>query len=149
MTALIEGISREQGVTRRKIAPEEIVERLIYPMINEGARILEEGVAARPGDIDVVWLYGYGWPAWRGGPMFHADQVGLDRVAARLAKPSQRNPPTKPCARPRCCASLPSRSAASPVSPGSGANDRGGVAALARAPFRTSPTGMRRSPPAP
>ena len=84
VTALIEGISRDLGVTRRKIAPEEIVERLIYPMINEGARILEEGVAARPGDIDVVWLYGYGWPAWRGGPMFHADQVGLDRVAARL-----------------------------------------------------------------
>jgi 3-hydroxyacyl-CoA dehydrogenase len=84
VTALIERISREQGVTRRKIAPEEIVERLIYPMINEGARILEEGVAARPGDIDVVWLYGYGWPAWRGGPMFYADQVGLDRVAARL-----------------------------------------------------------------
>ncbi|MBN9509132.1 MAG: enoyl-CoA hydratase/isomerase family protein [Alphaproteobacteria bacterium] len=84
VTALIERIAREHGVTRRKIAPEEIVERLIYPMINEGARILEEGVAARPGDIDVVWLYGYGWPAWRGGPMFHADQVGLGRVAARL-----------------------------------------------------------------
>jgi 3-hydroxyacyl-CoA dehydrogenase len=84
VTALIEKISHDLGVTRRQIAAEEIVERLIYPMINEGARILEEGIAARPGDIDVVWLYGYGWPAWRGGPMFYADQVGLDRIALRL-----------------------------------------------------------------
>jgi 3-hydroxyacyl-CoA dehydrogenase len=53
-------------------------------MVNEGARILEEGIAARPGDIDVVWLNGYGWPDWRGGPMFYADQVGLDRIATRL-----------------------------------------------------------------
>ena len=54
-------------------------------MINEGARILEEGIAARAGDIDTVWLNGYGWPAWTGGPMFHADQTGLAKVAARLA----------------------------------------------------------------
>jgi 3-hydroxyacyl-CoA dehydrogenase len=85
VTALIERIAAEKGVTRRAIGAEEIVERLIYPMINEGARILEEGIAARPGDIDVVWLNGYGWPAWRGGPMFYADQVGLVQVAARLA----------------------------------------------------------------
>jgi 3-hydroxyacyl-CoA dehydrogenase len=71
-------------VARRPIPQEEIVERLIYPMINEGARILDEGIAARPGDIDVVWLNGYGWPAWRGGPMFYADQVGAGRIAGRL-----------------------------------------------------------------
>ena len=53
-------------------------------MINEGARILEEGVAARPGDIDAIWLHGYNWPAWRGGPMFHADLVGLDVIRDRL-----------------------------------------------------------------
>jgi 3-hydroxyacyl-CoA dehydrogenase len=84
VTALIEKISRDLGMARRPIAAEEIVERLIYPMINEGARILEEGIAARPGDIDVVWLYGYGWPAWRGGPMFYADHIGLDRIMTRL-----------------------------------------------------------------
>jgi 3-hydroxyacyl-CoA dehydrogenase len=54
-------------------------------MINEGARILEEGIAYRAGDIDVVWVYGYGFPAWRGGPMFYADQVGLTHVRDRLA----------------------------------------------------------------
>ncbi|MCQ4158831.1 3-hydroxyacyl-CoA dehydrogenase NAD-binding domain-containing protein [Roseomonas sp. GC11] len=83
--ALIEGISEKLGITRRAIGQEEILERLVYPMINEGARILEEGIAARPGDIDVVWLYGYNWPAWRGGPMHHADAVGLAHVAERLA----------------------------------------------------------------
>ena len=55
-----------------------------HPMTNEGARILDEGIAAHSGDIDVVWLSGYGWAAWRGGPMFHSDQVGLPRIVARL-----------------------------------------------------------------
>ncbi len=54
-------------------------------MINEGARILEEGIAARPGDIDVIWLHGYGFPRWRGGLMYHADSMGLDEVARRLS----------------------------------------------------------------
>src|SRR2546430_15737017 len=58
---------------------------MMYPMINEGARILEEGIAARPSDIDVIWLYGYGWPIYRGGPMFYADQVGLKHIADRLS----------------------------------------------------------------
>ena len=57
----------------------------MYPMINEGAKILEEGIAARPCDIDVVWLYGYGWPIYRGGPMFWADTVGLKHIADRLS----------------------------------------------------------------
>jgi 3-hydroxyacyl-CoA dehydrogenase len=54
-------------------------------MINEGARILEEGIAARASDIDIVWLYGYGWPIYRGGPMYYADEIGLARVAERLS----------------------------------------------------------------
>jgi 3-hydroxyacyl-CoA dehydrogenase len=58
---------------------------MTYPMINEAARILEEGIAIRPSDVDVVWVYGYGWPVWRGGPCFYADQVGLDVIAERLA----------------------------------------------------------------
>ena len=53
-------------------------------MINEGAKILEEGIALRASDIDVVWVYGYGWPVYRGGPMFHADEIGVDRIVARL-----------------------------------------------------------------
>ena len=73
------------GLKRREIGDDEILERMIYPMINEGARILEEGIAARPSDIDVVWLYGYGWPIYRGGPMHYADQVGLRHIADRLS----------------------------------------------------------------
>ncbi len=55
-------------------------------MINEGARILEEGIAQRPGDIDVIWVYGYGFPAWRGGLMYYADQVGLPHIRDRLTE---------------------------------------------------------------
>ncbi|MBO1077889.1 3-hydroxyacyl-CoA dehydrogenase NAD-binding domain-containing protein [Roseomonas haemaphysalidis] len=81
---LIECIAGEQGIARRAIGRQEIIERLIFPMIDEGARILEEGIAARPGDIDVVWLHGYGWPAWRGGPMYHAGVLGAASVARAL-----------------------------------------------------------------
>ena len=82
--ALVQRISAEQGVTRRVFSQAEILTRLLDPMVNEGARILEEGIAARPGDIDVVWINGYNWPAWRGGPMYWADGVGLDAIAKRL-----------------------------------------------------------------
>lgn len=84
VTQIIERIAAERGIARRTLSDTEIIERLIYPMINEGARILEEGIAARSGDIDIVWLYGYGWPDWRGGPMYYADQVGLHQIAERL-----------------------------------------------------------------
>jgi 3-hydroxyacyl-CoA dehydrogenase len=84
VAALIAALAAAHGIPRRSIGAEEIVDRLVYPMISEGAKILDEGIAARPGDIDVVWLNGYGWPAWRGGPMFYADQVGLARIAERL-----------------------------------------------------------------
>jgi len=85
LPARIAAIAAAEGVARRAVSPEEILDRLVLPMVNEGARILEEGIAARPGDIDVVWLHGYNWPAWRGGPMHHADARGLGAVAARLA----------------------------------------------------------------
>jgi len=81
---LILETSSRLGINRRPIGEEEIVERMILPMINEGARILEEGIAARPGDIDVIWVYGYGWPVWRGGPMYYADQLGLAHIRDRL-----------------------------------------------------------------
>jgi 3-hydroxyacyl-CoA dehydrogenase len=82
---IIVAASKRLGVTRRPIDRKEIVERLIFPMINEGARILEEGIAQRPGDIDVIWIYGYGFPIWRGGPMFYADTIGLPYIRDRLA----------------------------------------------------------------
>ena len=78
--------SRKLGIERHPIPEAEIIERLVYPMINEGARILEEGIAERPGDIDAIWLHGYNWPAWRGGPMFYADLVGLARIRDCLAE---------------------------------------------------------------
>ncbi len=87
---LIVATSRQLGVTRRAIDKQEIVERLTYPMINEAARILEEGIAMRPGDIDVVWVYGYGWPVWRGGPMYYADRQGIPEIAERLSFYSER-----------------------------------------------------------
>jgi 3-hydroxyacyl-CoA dehydrogenase len=78
---------RKLGVARTgQISSIEIVERCIYPLINEGARILEEGVALRPGDIDVAYTAGYGFPRHRGGPMFYADQIGLETVLAGLAR---------------------------------------------------------------
>src|SRR6185503_4759873 len=76
--------SRRLGIARRAIPAEKIVEQLVLPLINEGARILSEGIAARPGDIDVVWVFGYGFPVWRGGPMFYADRLGLSKVRERL-----------------------------------------------------------------
>lgn len=76
--------SEKNGKTRREISDEEILIRCIYPMINEGAKILEEGIAIRSSDIDVVWVYGYGWPIYRGGPMFYGDSIGLPKIVAKM-----------------------------------------------------------------
>ncbi len=83
--ALIVATSKRLGISRRPFERQEIVERLVFPMINEGARILDEGIALRAGDIDVIWIHGYGFPVWRGGPMFYADTIGLPYVRDRLA----------------------------------------------------------------
>jgi 3-hydroxyacyl-CoA dehydrogenase len=88
---LITSHRAEIGVSPRRIDEGEIVHRLVYALVNEGARILEEGIAARASDIDVVYLTGYGFPRARGGPMFHADQVGLDQVLRRVRE-FARNP---------------------------------------------------------
>jgi len=82
--AMIVKHSADIGITRRKIDDKEIVERLIYSLVNEGAHILEEGIAAKASDIDTVYLAGYGFPVWRGGPMFYADTVGLSHVIAAM-----------------------------------------------------------------
>jgi 3-hydroxyacyl-CoA dehydrogenase len=86
VTALIEEVSRELGIRRRVIPDEEILERLLHPLINEGARILEEGIAIRASDIDVVYVYGYGFPAYKGGPMFWGEESGLARVVATMRR---------------------------------------------------------------
>jgi len=90
---IIEDFAKKQGVQRREISDEEIVERTLYTMVNEGAKILEEGIAQRASDIDVVWVYGYGWPVYRGGPMFWADTVGLDTIVDGLRRQEQRMKP--------------------------------------------------------
>ena len=81
---LILELAAKKGIVRRSIADEEILERCIYPMINEGARILEEGKAIRASDIDIIWINGYGFPVYRGGPMFYGDTVGLPKVLDKL-----------------------------------------------------------------
>ncbi|HUZ75112.1 MAG TPA: 3-hydroxyacyl-CoA dehydrogenase NAD-binding domain-containing protein [Stellaceae bacterium] len=87
---IIIAASARLGIVRRKIAAAEMLDRVLLPMVNEGARILEEGIALRPGDIDVIWVYGYGFPMHRGGPMFYADAMGLAAVSAQLADQARR-----------------------------------------------------------
>jgi 3-hydroxyacyl-CoA dehydrogenase len=81
---IIVDVATSMGITRRPIADDEILQRLLYPMVNEGARILDEKIAIRASDIDVIWVYGYGWPVYRGGPMFWADSIGLRALRDRL-----------------------------------------------------------------
>ena len=84
--ALIEQIAAAQGIKRRAITEEEIIERTQYALINEGAKILEEGIALRAVDIDIIYLNGYGYPTWRGGPMWYGDTVGLKKVYDRVCQ---------------------------------------------------------------
>ena len=84
--SIYEKISSENGFTRREISDEEIIDRCTLALINEGADILSEGVAQRAADIDVVYINGYGFPIWRGGPMHHANAIGLDKVLEKLNK---------------------------------------------------------------
>jgi 3-hydroxyacyl-CoA dehydrogenase len=87
---IIEDFAKKQGVERREISDQEIVERTLYTMVNEGAKILEEGIAQRASDIDVVWVYGYGWPVYRGGPMFWADTEGAGKIVEGLKRQEER-----------------------------------------------------------
>jgi len=86
MKELIAEWAAKEGREQREISKDEMLERMLYPMVNEGAMILEEGMAQRASDIDVVWINGYGWPLYTGGPMKWADTVGLDKVVAGLEK---------------------------------------------------------------
>ncbi len=87
---IIEDFRKKAGVEPREITDDEIVERTLYTMVNEGARILEEGIAQRASDVDVVWVYGYGWPVYRGGPMFWADTVGPQTILDGLKRQQAR-----------------------------------------------------------
>jgi 3-hydroxyacyl-CoA dehydrogenase len=81
---LIRSLARQAGIPQRQFTEDEIVERTLYGLINEGARVLEEGFALRASDIDVIYVNGYGFPARRGGPMFYADSIGLNSIVERI-----------------------------------------------------------------
>jgi 3-hydroxyacyl-CoA dehydrogenase len=85
----------KSGKRRDDVTDEEILERLLYPMVNEGALILEEGIAQRASDIDVMYVHGYGWPSYTGGLMFWAGTVGLDKIVAGLEKHADKWPNLK------------------------------------------------------
>lgn len=93
---LLETYWKEKGVTPRRFSDQEIVDRLIYALVNEGAAILDEGIAARASDIDAVYLHGYGFPAWRGGPMFYADTVGVFNVRRAMRAMEKTDPSWSP-----------------------------------------------------
>jgi 3-hydroxyacyl-CoA dehydrogenase len=86
VAGLVRQWSAQAGILQRQISAEEIVDRCIYALVNEGARILEEGYALRAVDIDIIYLNGYGFPSFRGGPMWHADTVGLRKVYERVCE---------------------------------------------------------------
>jgi 3-hydroxyacyl-CoA dehydrogenase len=91
VAAIIEAEAARKGIVRRAIGPDEIRSRIIAAMVNEGARLLEEGIALRASDIDLVFVNGYGWPGWRGGPMFQADQLGLGAILAEVERMKARD----------------------------------------------------------
>ena len=90
VAGIIDDFRAREGVEPRDISDQEIIERTLYTMVNEGSKILEEGMAQRASDIDVVWVYGYGWPVWRGGPMFWADTEGLGKIVEGLTRQQDR-----------------------------------------------------------
>ncbi|HEX8442968.1 MAG TPA: 3-hydroxyacyl-CoA dehydrogenase NAD-binding domain-containing protein [Allosphingosinicella sp.] len=90
VAGIIDDFRAREGVQPRDISDQEIIERTLYTMVNEGAKILEEGMAQRASDIDVVWVYGYGWPVYRGGPMFWADSEGLPKIVEGLRRQQDR-----------------------------------------------------------
>ena len=90
MQEIIDEFRTREGVEKREVSDQEIIERTLYTMVNEGSKILEEGMAQRASDIDVVWVYGYGWPVYRGGPMFWGDTEGLPKIVEGLRRQQER-----------------------------------------------------------
>ena len=89
MVTLCEQLASELNIKRRDISDQEVLERCLYPLINEGIQIVDEGITYRPGDCDLIWVNGYGFPAWRGGPLHYADEIGLKTVLAGMTKYAQ------------------------------------------------------------
>ncbi len=89
---MIAEYAASRQITQRAVSDEEILERCLYPMVNEGAKILDEGIAIRASDIDTVWVYGYGWPVYRGGPMHWANSIGIDKIVARMREFAKDDP---------------------------------------------------------
>jgi len=92
VASLIDNHRREIGIKTRKISEQEILERCLYPLINDGFNILQERIAIRPSDIDVIYVYGYGFPVYRGGPMFYADTVGLPKLVESIENYGKQHP---------------------------------------------------------
>jgi 3-hydroxyacyl-CoA dehydrogenase len=90
LVEIVDKVASEYGVEQRDIDAQEIVDRLIFGLANEGLKIVGEGIAQRPGDVDIVYIYGYGFPPYRGGPLHYADTVGLDHVLARITEFGER-----------------------------------------------------------
>ena len=90
--AIYEQVSKDNGFERREISDQEIIDRCILALVNEGAKILEEGVAQRSGDMDVVYINGYGFPIWRGGPMQYANMEGLDVISTKIDEFAKNDP---------------------------------------------------------
>jgi 3-hydroxyacyl-CoA dehydrogenase len=110
---MIDEHRKSLGITPRKISDEEIVQRLVFALVNEGAHILEDGIASKSGDIDMVYLTGYGFPLWRGGPMHYAGEVGLFNVVQAMGA-LPRTPTTTPFWQPhRCWPSWPPKASSS------------------------------------
>jgi len=89
---MIADYAASRQITQRPVSDQEILERCLYPMVNEGAKILDEGIAIRASDIDTVWVYGYGWPIYRGGPMHWANSIGIDKIVARMREFAKDDP---------------------------------------------------------
>jgi len=110
MQALVDKYSRNSPQRGTKLGEEDIVHRVLFPLVNEGFKILEEGIASDPSEIDIIYLYGYGWPAWRGGPMFWADNsVGLSKLLSKLDEFHAMHPDSeyfRPSKLLRTCASM-------------------------------------------
>ena len=90
---IVQEVSKNAGITRKEISQEDMLKRMIYAMVNEAAKILDEGIALRAPVIDVIWVYGYGWPTYRGGLTYYADQIGLNEIVEDLERFSREYDP--------------------------------------------------------
>ena len=143
---IVDDYRKEAGITPRKISDEEIVQRCIYALVNEGARILEEGIAQRASDIDIVYVIGYGFPPFRGGPMLYADTVGLINVARTMQRFARSRASTRRSGSPRRCSPASPRRAGRSTHDVDNDDRREGTSTMADAVIvSTARTGLAKS----